>query len=173
MSPRHHEVIKTHRIRSIICSDFLKTKFSKLSTDVIQNRSKWLLKPCLLGKGEGIKFGKDYPKQTWIDLVNKTAQSNRFILQEYIEQYKFDFTPIGDSRSSYWQMNLIGTLLCLNEKLLGVGIYRAGVQDLISLAKGGFFVFPVLKKFKSLDYDYDEFILPSSSQFRLHSYSFR
>ena len=167
ISPKHHELIKSHRIRSVTSKEVIENR--RLKEEISENRGKWLLKPCLLGKGEGIRFGKDVASgEEWSNLIEKAASN--YIFQEYIYQHKFDFT----NRPG---LNLIGTMLCLNDKFLGLGIYRAGREDLISLSKGGFFAFPAALK-STLDQNdeskiHRELIVPKEAQFHLSTYSFK
>ena len=97
-------------------------KNSRIHQEIIGNRAKWVLKPSLLGKGEGIKFGKNYSDSDWYGLVKEAALVKNNIFQEYISQHKFDLTPTSQTDDIRSKVNLVGTLLCLNGKFLGPGV---------------------------------------------------
>lgn len=155
-----------------MCSDILSDQ--KTQKDIIENRTKWLLKPYLLGKGEGIQFGKNYSKQDWSRLVTEALRVNRAIFQEYINQHQFDvwLSRKNEQTSKNSQLNIVGTMLCLNDQFLGPGLYRAGQGDLIALARGGFFLFPVLRQTKNYA-NHRDMIVPADSRFYLDSFSFK
>lgn len=69
MSPQHHEIIRKHRIRTFCTWQLVED--NQLREEIVQARNKWLVKPCLFGKGEGIQFGKDFSDQEWCRFVQK------------------------------------------------------------------------------------------------------
>lgn len=146
LSPNHHKTLRRHRIRSILPSDLCHVQ---LRHEVYTLKNNWLLKPCLFGKGEGIVFGKDLPDREWRSLVEQNLHSNKFILQEYINQERFDLMltqkQYKDNGHSA-RLPLVGALLCLNDKFLGPGIYRSSNRDLVALSRGGFCMFPRLER---------------------------
>lgn len=178
LDEKHHDTIRKHRIHSILASDLLERHANALSLrkEICENRSEWVLKPCLLGKGEGIIFGKNLTDQNWANLVDQAANSNDFIFQKYLTQHKFDLELSQSQLERFGtsQLNLVGTLLCLNDKFLGPGVYRAGKKDLIALSQGGFFVYPVLEKPRQAQFkNHQQLIIPENSIFELNSFSFK
>lgn len=138
LSSYYHEIVRKHRILSILpkfCAD-------KIKEDVLTTKNEWLLKPCLLGKGKGIIFGKDLNHDEWSKLIENilTENKNEFILQQYIKQEKFSYF---ENQEKF--QNIVGTLLCFNDTFLGPGIYRTSQSELIALTRNGCLMFPVKK----------------------------
>ena len=144
-----HQTIKNHRIKSIIPKKLLENKI--LYSDVIRNKKNWLLKPCLLGKGEGIIFGKNVSSIEWKQLVDSSMSSQDFIIQSYVKQEKFEILSKSNEILSIENYNIVGTILCFNDLFLGPGIFRGSQTDLISLNQGGFILYPVMGHLKKFD----------------------
>lgn len=118
LSPFYHDVIKTHRIMSL--------RIEKLTEDltiynrVINEKNNWLVKPCRFGKGEGIIFGKNVSTKSWEDILKKCIESNDYIVQEYVRQEMFQITHDEEGLVSSKDYYLVGSILCFNEKFLGI-----------------------------------------------------
>ena len=116
LSPYYHEIVKKHRIYSVLPNDTL-MKANDLHDDVIKSKNNWLLKPCLLGKGKGIVFGKDCSDEQWLNLCKSSLNENKneFILQKYIQQELFNYIQANELSFENKYQNVVGTLLCFNE----------------------------------------------------------
>ncbi len=141
LDPYYHGIIKKHRIYSVLPS--LVSKNDKI---IIENKNNWLIKPCLLGKGKGIVFGKDCSASQWANIFKKCLNESRneFIFQEYIQQEYFDYTDVNESGIECRKQKVVGTLLCFNDVFMGPGIFRTSPTDLIALRQDGSLMFPLL-----------------------------
>lgn len=175
LSKRHHDTIKKHRIKTILSED-LRIDLNLRNT-VVNNKQDWVIKPCMSGKGKGILFGKNMSQDKWCELIEELFYSDQFILQEYVKQQKFNFVYDKETDEC-----LVGTLLCLNDKFLGPGLYRASNKDLVAFSQGGFMLFPLQASKKSLFYqdhlppvfnNHKPFLIPKKSIFELNKYSFK
>jgi hypothetical protein len=125
----------------ILSRSFSKEEIEKIS----QNHEKWILKPFLKGKGEGILFGKDFNKKEWMDLMAENQTS--CVLQEYISPKLFAFdVEENEEIKSYPKIPIVGTFLCLNEYYLGPGIYRISPSDIIAISRGGGVIISLVQK---------------------------
>ncbi len=141
LSPEYHKIIKKHRIYSVLPKYLKDKKDASLNENIFLNKNNWLLKPCLLGKGKGIIFGKDLNNNDeWMSLIEKTLSDNQsqFIFQQYVNQEKFRYFDVEENHQ-----NIVGTLLCFNDSFLGPGIFRTSLSDLIALSRNGSLIFPV------------------------------
>ena len=134
LSEDHHNMIKMHRILSIL----LEHK-TTLHTRILSEKENWLVKPSLFGKGEGIIFGKNVNPQDWIKIIqNCMANSKDFVIQEYVNQEKF--TILHEEKQQ--EFTVAGCLMCFDTKFLGPGILRSSNKDLVALRQGGFLLYP-------------------------------
>lgn len=125
--------------------------------------SSLVVKPALLGKGEGILLQKDFSTDeeflnaieqeysslkhllydTSIDTKNK-----QLIVQPYLENQTC-FRILDEQLeidSSMWDVRnwrCVGTLLCMDDQFYGPGMFRFSAADLIALTRGGIAVAPV------------------------------
>lgn len=153
LSPAYHNIIKKHRIHSILPSSIECTS-SNLYKDIIENKNEWLLKPYLLGKGQGILFGKNMSTAEWEKLIYNCMVSNdmKVIIQKYIQQENFDIVDATKNNLlEYKQHKVVGTLLCFNDLFIGPGIFRTSADDLIALSRGGNLLFPLLNDTNYID----------------------
>ena len=143
LSPECHKIIQKHRIYSVLPQYLMEKENSSLYENISINKNDWLIKPCLLGKGKGIIFGKDLKSNEWKNLLEKTIfeNQNHFIFQKYLNQEKFSYFDMKEN-----QQNIVGTLLCFNDLFCGPGIYRTSLSDLIALSRNGSLIFPVQNK---------------------------
>ena len=133
--------------RSLLKRHVAETYVPKLNPEIvhtaIRNKQDWLLKPNSLGKGEGIVIGKNVEHSNWKAIMQQGLGAD-FVLQRFIEQELFpvagrDLTGCLHTRA----MKIVGTMLCLDHKFLGPGIYRASESDVINFSRGGSILAPV------------------------------
>ncbi len=107
------------------------------------NKQEWVLKPNLLGKGEGMVIGVNVTQTEWERALDNPSHSE-FILQRFVEQRKWSIMLRINDCVSEALLNVVGTLLCFDEHFLGTGIYRASQDDIVNVAGGGAILFPML-----------------------------
>ncbi|MDR1624472.1 MAG: hypothetical protein LBS04_05810 [Tannerellaceae bacterium] len=83
-------------------------------------KDNWILKPHLLGKGEGVMAGQAVSEEEWKKLF-ETEQVQSMILQHLVEQPLFPGTIGQEIRNDY----VVGTLLYFDNDYYGPGEYRA------------------------------------------------
>ncbi len=94
----------------------------------LSEKDNWVLKANLLGKGQGIVFGKTAEMDIWQDALRQTFYSD-FVLQEHVQQKLFPIVCDEDGQVASYDVNLVGTMLCFDDRFLGPGIYRALAPD--------------------------------------------
>lgn len=114
---------------------------SDLVEESLANQQDWVLKPNLLGKGEGVVFGKNLDFKTWRRTIHEYRESD-YVLQRYIPQAQYSLINASGGVASD-NLNVVGTLLCFDDVFFGPGIYRASAGDIVNVAGGGTVLFPV------------------------------
>lgn len=138
-------------LRHILPTRVLSSLSSWAYEDVIQSKERWVLKPNLFGKGEGIVFGLRVDDDAWREALTDPAHAE-FILQPYVEQPQLDIVDMShtlegaraDEPALRTSMNLVGTLLSFDEAFFGPGIYRASPGDLVAVSRGGTILTPAV-----------------------------
>merc|ERR1712228_87003 len=108
--------------------------------EVAENKNGFILKPTLLGKGEGIIFGDECEYEEWIENIQKLMNNDEYIIQQYIKQKSFSFRSVLNDEIV--QQNIIPTLLCYNDSFYGPGINRSSPDRLIAVSRGGEILLP-------------------------------
>lgn len=85
-----------------------------------RHREEWILKPCSLGKSQGIYAGALTSEKDWEKLFHSPEISN-FVLQQWVPQRQWSGTVQQKEYSDY----ITGTLLFLNNEYFGFGPMRA------------------------------------------------
>jgi hypothetical protein len=109
----------------------------------LSEAKKWVLKPCALGKGEGIKFGADCTLTQWQELLNQHTGSP-YVLQEKINAATLSLPALTDNASD--QFHLVGTLMGFDQGLLAPGIFRAATVPIVAVSTNGWAISPMLIK---------------------------
>jgi hypothetical protein len=116
------------------------------NSDVVEeslaSQQNWVLKPNLLGKGEGVVFGKNLDLNTWRRTIEEYRESD-YVLQRYIPQAQYSLVNACGGVVERHSFNVVGTLLCFDDVFFGPGIYRASAGDIVNVAGGGTVLFPV------------------------------
>jgi hypothetical protein len=102
----------------------------------------WVLKPNLLGKGEGIVVGRNVTPEAWRAALD--AAPPDYVLQPYVEQRLYDIWADVDDEVRSVPMKVVGLLPSLDGQPLGPGIYRASQADVVNVAGGGTILVPVV-----------------------------
>jgi alpha-ketoglutarate-dependent taurine dioxygenase len=164
-------VIKKNITFSCISNE-LKEDF-ELKNEIVEHQNDWLVKPCMSGKGKGILFGKNMSQTEWEETIEKLSNLNEFVIQKYINQAKFELVHYNKDQAVDHKpksvYNIVGTLLCYDEKFFGPGIYRASCdKDIIAVSQGGFILYPVVEESHTKQ---TELHLTSESLFKLSNNS--
>lgn len=115
-----------------------------IKNEANRNKNDWVLKPNLLGKGEGMMFGHTTDDKAWSAALDD-PRNRDFVLQKFVEQKKFQIRARIGNEVSMQELNVVGTLLCFDEQFFGPGIYRASKGDIVNVAGGGMILFPMME----------------------------
>jgi hypothetical protein len=100
-------------------------------------RAQWTLKKALPGKGDGMVFGKNVSAVEWADLV----AAKTHLPQRYYGSKRIDLAvrDRSEAEPTLKRVNwpIVGTLLVINDRILGVSVFRANDRDTIALSTSG------------------------------------
>ncbi|MDZ4837593.1 MAG: hypothetical protein SGJ27_27725 [Candidatus Melainabacteria bacterium] len=128
-------VVETHLVRDI----------QRAGNEAMNNKHDWVLKPNLLGKGEGMIFGHNTPENEWRNALRDSLHHD-YVLQRYIKQKQFPILTRVGNDVSVQELNVVGTLLCFDDQFIGPGIYRASKGDIVNVSGGGTILFPMMER---------------------------
>jgi phenylacetate-coenzyme A ligase PaaK-like adenylate-forming protein len=147
---KEHIVPTTHLASVQALEQLVVTQRGLLDTTLVA-------KPCLLGKGEGILFEKDFETpalfvQAVSDAANVMLRGAGpgavfpYIVQGFVRQERFNVLrpPEDDPSFDPVAWNVVATLLCLDSQFLGPGIFRSSSKDIVALCNGGMMLVPAL-----------------------------
>ncbi len=148
---KEHIVPTTHLPSIQALENLLTTQRGLLDTTLVA-------KPCLLGKGEGIIFEKDFETPAlFVKAVSDAADAMLqnagpgsvfpYIVQGFVRQERFNVLrpPDDDPSLTPVAWYVVATLLCLDHQFLGPGIFRSSSKDIVALCNGGMMLVPALK----------------------------
>ena len=142
LSPEDSLFLSEHVVPTYSISVAVATN-SDVVEESLANQQDWVLKPNLLGKGEGVVFGKNLDFNTWRRTIEEYRESD-YVLQRYIPQAQYSLINACSGVVARHSFNVVGTLLCFDDVFFGPGIYRASAGDIVNVAGGGTVLFPVL-----------------------------
>lgn len=128
--------------RHIVPTWTIKDSQDKVEEALLKS-DQFVLKPNLLGKGEGMLFGATTTTEQFRSAL-QDERSSHFILQTFVPQKKHNIYLEIDRQLVQRPVNIVGTLLCFDDELLGPGIYRASPSDIVNVAGGGAILVPML-----------------------------
>lgn len=137
-SPADISLLKKHVVPTYVAKNS-----PEILKEAIDNPEKWIIKPNLFGKGEGILFGRSTERNTWESALVQSAESD-YVLQRYVPQRKFPILSDCTGELAVTEMNVVGTMLCFDNLFLGTGIYRASSDEIINVCRGGTILAPVI-----------------------------
>ena len=133
-------------LRGCIVPSVLASQYSPTASLALSPCASAVLKPCLLGKGAGIVMQHECPSDAAFAAAVADAARNELadphIVQPYIEQHRFTVLDAQQQQCSNWHM--VSTLLSLDGKFYGPGVFRAAPGELVALSRGGIALFPVM-----------------------------
>lgn len=119
---------------AFLSSRFIKTFTSRCHPDVwgeaVKDRTSWILKEALLGKGEGIVIGKDTDPEEWRRSLTGSGRDTR-ILQPFLTQTKFDFP-----RGGRLQQHVVGSFFGISDCFMGTNLVRCSADKIINFSSG-------------------------------------
>ena len=107
------------------------------------NKEQWLVKPIRSGKGDGVVLGKSATADEWEHCLDG-AMRGEYVLQRYVGQSSISMIEAIDNQVAEVSMNIVGIMLCFDDRFLGPGAYRASASDVVNVASGGLIVNPML-----------------------------
>jgi hypothetical protein len=76
------------------------------------------------------------PAETWTKVIQE--QWREYMVQQHVEQQLFDY----HGHSELNRINLVGILLCYNDKSFGPGLVRGSAESVVNVHQGRGVVFP-------------------------------
>lgn len=99
---------------------------------LIHSSSNWALKKNSGGRGIDIYVKDDCTSQEWTDVI--TNEWSQYMVQEYVDQQVFELNNHNQNES----INIVGMLLCHNDRFFGTGIFRGSSKSVINVHSGGY-----------------------------------
>ena len=115
LSPAETDFLRAHAIPTYDCAD---PAAAAVLEDARTNKDAYLLKPCRLGKSEGVHAGVLEQKFRWRRLWRRGLDG--MILQPFLEQRTFPTVWEGKSFDDY----LCGMMLCVDDRYYDSGLFR-------------------------------------------------
>lgn len=117
-----------------ISNRFIKTFTSRgnpeIWSEAVKDKTPWILKEALLGKGEGIVIGKDAAPDDWQRYLTGSGRETR-ILQPFLTQTKFDFP-----RGGRLQQHVVGSFFGISDRFMGTNLVRCSADKIINFSSG-------------------------------------
>lgn len=126
ITKEEYDFLKRFLIPSYILESDQKRKM------LISSTSNWILKKNSGGKGIGSYVKSDCTPKIWETVI--TNDWKNYMVQEYVAQEVFDL----EHNNEKIQINIVGLLLCYNEKSFGPGIFRGSSESIINVYNGGY-----------------------------------
>jgi hypothetical protein len=98
----------------------------------------WVLKRNSGGRGIDMYVKSDCEAGVWSDIIDK--QWPEYMIQEYVPQRWFKYNS-GTEKSS---INLVGMLLCYNNRSFGPGLFRGSAESVVNVHQGRGVIFPAM-----------------------------
>lgn len=108
-------------LKAFIIPSYTRHNWPEIFEEARQQKNSWILKPYNLGKSEGIVAGCTVSDDTWKACLDN-ANIGQYILQPMIPQCRYPGTIGKEVRKGDY---VAGTLLYMDDKYYGPGLYRA------------------------------------------------
>lgn len=105
--------------------------------EMITSPKNWLVKETSGGRGIGIYIKNETTPEAWADIVNN--EWRRYMVQEYVDQPFFDLEGTINE-----PMNIVGMLLCYNDRSFGPGLCRGSSANIVNAHCGRAAIFPTM-----------------------------
>lgn len=106
--------------------------------EISNSHLNWVLKRNSGGRGIDMYVKSDCEARIWSDIIDK--QWPEYMIQEYVPQRVFKYGS-GAEKSL---INLVGMLLCYNNRSFGPGLFRGSAESVVNVHQGRGVIFPVM-----------------------------
>ncbi|QNN42191.1 hypothetical protein [Pedobacter roseus] len=90
------------------------------------------------GRGIDMYVKSDCETAVWSDIIAK--QWPEYMVQEYVPQRWFKYSNGPDKTL----INLVGMLLCYNNRSFGPGLFRGSAESVVNVHQGRGVIFPAM-----------------------------
>jgi hypothetical protein len=111
---------EAERFRAHLVPTWSRRERNDLWEQARRHKEDWIIKPCALGMGIGVKAGPFTPEAEWQSAFSQPDAEN-LTLQPYISQARFHGRMGEEDRHDY----VVGTLLFFEDHFFGPGVFRA------------------------------------------------
>ena len=111
---------------------------SERREEVMHSQLNWVLKRNSGGRGIDMYVKSDCKAPFWTALIEK--QWPDYMVQQYVPQRWFKY---GEG-SEETQINLVGMLLCYNNRSFGPGLFRGSAESVVNVHQGRGVIFPAM-----------------------------
>jgi len=112
-------------LRKHIIPTYTRSQQPELWEQARTDKTRWILKPYLLGKSEGLLAGHLTDESRWQQAF-ATSELDHMILQPFVDQKKFEASLDGQLRHDY----VVGTFLCFDDQFFGPGRFRTSTSPI-------------------------------------------
>ncbi|QXU40944.1 hypothetical protein [Pedobacter sp. D749] len=106
--------------------------------EVSNSSLNWVLKRNSGGRGIDMYVKSDCEAAVWSDIIAK--QWPEYMIQQYVPQRWFKY----DTGSEKSLINLVGMLLCYNNRSFGPGLFRGSAESVVNVHQGRGVIFPAM-----------------------------
>lgn len=111
---------------------------SEKREEVSNSALNWVLKRNSGGRGIDMYVKSDCETAFWTDVIAK--QWPAYMVQQYVPQRWFKY----GSGSEKTLINLVGMLLCYNNRSFGPGLFRGSAESVVNVHQGRGIIFPAM-----------------------------
>lgn len=106
--------------------------------EVSHSQLNWVLKRNSGGRGIDMYVKSDCEANVWADII--TRQWPGYMVQQYVPQRWFKYGNGSDKTL----INLVGMLLCYNNRSFGPGLFRGSAESVVNVHQGRGVIFPAM-----------------------------
>lgn len=104
----------------------------------------WVLKRNSGGRGIDMYVKSECEAEVWADII--ATQWPEYMVQQYVPQRWFKY----GNGSEQAMINLVGMLLCCNDRSFGPGLFRGSAEHVVNVHQGRGVIFPAMMSESSL-----------------------
>lgn len=108
-----------------------------------------ILKPIRSGKGDGTVFGDDITQKEWTSILTELSATGLPLEEACAVQRRIvprEYDLLFKASTGMVRYPLVGTYPVINNKPLGLGIWRASGGRIVAISSGGSWVCSVVKR---------------------------
>ncbi|WP_316824236.1 hypothetical protein [Pedobacter miscanthi] len=106
--------------------------------EVSNSSLNWVLKRNSGGRGIDMYIKNDCEDSVWTNIIAKQWQA--YMVQQYVPQRWFKYND-GTAQTL---INLVGMLLCYNDRSFGPGLFRGSAESVVNVHQGRGVIFPAM-----------------------------